>query len=104
MKQRVPTSTPLDRERRGFVRTRVDHVRMLAPCVGDVRDISPRGLSAEIDESLPIGRDCIITLGEAGYSARVPCRIMWCRLAKTEKTVDGNVRPIYRLGVRFLGQ
>ena len=104
MKQSVPTADPQQRERRGFARTQVDHVRLMAPCVGTVRDISPRGLSAESDESLPIGRDCVITVGEAGYSARVPCRVMWCRLARTEKTAEGNARPIYRLGVRFLGQ
>ncbi|MDH3745420.1 MAG: PilZ domain-containing protein [Acidobacteriota bacterium] len=103
MKPKAPTSSRQKRERRGFSRTQVDHVRLLAPCVGTVLDVSPRGLRAETSECLPIGRDCVITLGEVGYSARVPCRVLWCRLAGTEKTAEGNVRPIYRLGVRFLG-
>lgn len=61
-----------------------------------------RGLGLEAWASLPIGATVVLSIGQVGRQARLGCRVVWCRLVRTEATQAGAVIPIYRIGLEFL--
>jgi len=88
-------------ERRTTHRHQVTSLCM-APLAGSVTDLSTTGLGLETWDPLPVRADFALTIGQVKRQARLPCRVMWCHLIRTETTESGAVIPIYRSGVRFL--
>lgn len=77
---------------------------LIAPVAGVVTDLGPGGFSAETWEPLVVKRSYTMVIGDTGErGARLPCRVEWCRLVRAEKSDNGDVVSIYRLGVSFLG-
>lgn len=92
---------PPDTERRRAVRASAA-VLCMAPIPGTVKDLNGFGLGLETWDPLPVQSNFAATIGQAGQQARLHCRVVWCRLVRTESTGSSTVIPIYRSGLRFL--
>ncbi len=89
------------KERRRFPRSDVDSLCM-APMAGAVKNLNGHGLGLETWDPLRIHDSFVLTIGQVGLQARLRCRVIWCRLVRTEPTQGDTVVSIYRSGVRFL--
>ena len=99
---RPPLATGADRRREP--RGRGAAAYLISPVPGVVTDLGKGGFCVETWEPLAIKRRYSMMIGEGGErAARVSCRVEWCRLVRAEKTGNGDVVSVYRLGVSYLG-
>jgi hypothetical protein len=67
----------------------------------DLLNLSDGGLAVESREALRIGACYPFTLtGDPVEGGLFRGRVLWCRLARTEKGDDGDVHAVYRAGIR----
>jgi len=67
----------------------------------DLLNVSDGGLAVESREALRIGA-CypFILTGDPVDGGPFRGRVLWCRLARTERDGDGDVHPVYHAGIR----
>ena len=80
-------------------RFKISDVTVEAPIDAVVCDVSDSGLGVEARDKLLIGVDYIFRLRIRQDSIKLPGRVEWCRLIRTQRTEDGEVVPVYRAGV-----
>lgn len=92
-------------ERREEIRFDVEGLQggLRLPMDARVVDLSSGGLGVETDRWLQVGRRYTVSLPtrEDGKTLRVPGRVAWCTLARTERNSAGEVAPIYKAGIQF---
>ena len=90
-------------ERRGSPRARVSGVRVQLPVSGKVLDASIDGIAIETTEGLRRGWSYAFKMAVGAKIVSVPGKVSWCRLVGTQETENGDVRPVFRLGVALVG-
>ena len=67
-------------------------------------DLSREGLAIESLEHPPIGGTLEFALVQGRVRADAEGRVCWCNLKRTYRTVEGDVVPVYRAGLRLGGK
>ena len=68
-----------------------------------ILDISLSGMAVEAESPLILGQDYTFRLGEDGeQQIDLKGKVQWCRLRRTERLPDDEVRAIYSAGLKFL--
>lgn len=84
-------------------RRAVRSVHVLNPVQGTVVDMSETGLGVETHGPFSVPERVFLSIGEAVASAKIRAEVRWCVLVRTESFNNGDVVPIYRSGLAFLG-
>jgi len=66
-----------------------------------VDNLSLGGFAVRTSAQLQVGRKYNFRLGEGPDSVQLEGKVMWCRLAGTEKRDTGDVVPVYSAGIAF---
>ncbi len=84
-------------------RRTVRSVQVLNPIHGTVVDMSESGLGIETHGPFSVPETVQLSIGQAVASAKIRVQVRWCELIRTESYSNGDVVPIYRSGLEFLG-
>ena len=90
-------------ESRRNARRPVESVQVLNPVRGVVVDMSSSGLGIETQSPFSVPEVVSLSIGQAVSSAKLRAQVRWCELVRTERFGSGDVIPIYRSGLAFLG-
>ena len=90
-------------ERRGSPRARVSGVRVQLPVSGKVLNASVEGIAIETTEGLRSGWSYAFKMAVGAKVVSVPGKVSWCRRVGTRKTENGDVLPVFKLGVALVG-
>ncbi len=90
-------------ERRRFRRFDVDGVRgsLKVSMDANVLNLSLTGMAIETANKLKPGAEYALCLPTGDEPMSLPVEARWCNLARTIKRPNGDVVPIYRVGLRF---
>jgi hypothetical protein len=93
------------RERRIHPRYEVENVQgVLSFSVqAKVLNLSLTGVAIETTSALRIGKAYTFRFGHGARALTVSGKVQWSFLRRTEKTLTGEVRPIYETGIAFEG-
>lgn len=91
------------RESRRSARRSVASVQVLNPVQGVVVDMSATGLGIETRGPFSVPEEVFLSIGQAFSSAKLRAEVRWCELVRTERFEGGDVIPVYRSGLAFLG-
>lgn len=88
---------------RKFPRYEVQNVEgtFLYNLQADVLNLSVGGMAVEARKRLEVGRPYIFTVRKQNDTIRLPGRVAWCVLCRTERISDIEVVPIYHAGIHF---
>lgn len=91
------------KERRKHDRKEVTGVQGSFLYGADVKlvDLSLSGVALETDRYLPLGRRYSLKLGKDDQPVDITGRVAWSRLVRTEADPKGEVKPVYRVGLRL---
>jgi Tfp pilus assembly protein PilZ len=67
----------------------------------DVLNLSVGGMAVEARKRLDVGRSYMFTIRKLQDTIRLPGRVAWCVLCRTERVSDIEVVPIYHAGIHF---
>jgi len=95
----APSSSDSRRSSRRAVRS----VQVLNPVRGVVVDMSETGLGIETKGPFSVPEEVHLSIGQAIACAKIRAQVRWCVLVRTESFHNGDVVPIYRSGLAFLG-
>ncbi len=84
-------------------RTSVADVRLLNPVYGKVVDLSARGLGVQTYRPFTVPERTTLSIGRTTASAKIRAEVRWCLLTRTERADNGDVVPVYRSGLAFVG-
>lgn len=98
----APHAAGSNSARRGSRRS-VRSVQVLNPVQGMVVDMSESGLGVETKGPFSVPEAVHVSIGQAMACAKVWAEVRWCVLVRTESLKNGEVIPIYRSGLAFLG-
>ncbi len=93
----------LYRDKRRFPRHDVERLPVKTPVVGWVLNASPQGMAIETSTRLNVGWSYAFRMGESTGVIRIPGRVQWCRLVRTLRREDGDITPVYHVGVALAG-
>jgi len=95
---------PSSHDARRSPRREVRRVQVLNPVKGMVVDMSETGLGVETHGPFSVPEQIYLSIGRAVASAKIRAEVRWCVLVRTERFINGDVIPIYRSGLAFVGQ
>jgi len=95
--------TPNNDDTRRGARRAVRSVQVLNPVKGNVLDMSESGLGIETRGPFSVPEEVHVSIGQAVACAKIRAEVRWCVLVRTESFDNGDVIPIYRSGLAFLG-
>ena len=78
-------------------------VQVLNPVKGNVLDMSESGLGIETRGPFSVPEEVHVSIGQAVACAKIRAEVRWCVLVRTESFDNGDVIPIFRSGLAFLG-
>lgn len=92
-----------DPEHRRFPRYEVAGLEghLVVPIHIRVINVSLGGMALETHSYLQFGRAYTLKLGGGEESLSLTGTVAWCSLRKTTKSVDGEILPVYRAGLKF---
>jgi len=67
----------------------------------DVLNLSIAGMALETHKPVDVGRSYIFTIRKDDDVIKLPGRVTWCVLRRTQHVTDTEVVPIYHAGVHF---
>lgn len=88
---------------RRSLRRAVRSVQVLNPVQGTVLDMSETGLGVETHGPFAVPEKIHLSIGQAVASAKIRAEVRWCVLVRTESFNNGDVMPVYRSGLAFVG-
>lgn len=94
---------PSSDDDRRSLRRAVRRVQVLNPMKGLVVDMSDTGLGIETEGPFSVPEEIHLSIGQAKSCAKVRAQVRWCVLTRTERFRNGDVTPIYRSGLAFVG-
>jgi hypothetical protein len=94
---------PTSQDARRSFRRAIDSVQVLNPVRGVVVDMSETGLGIETEGPFSVPEEIHLTIGQAMSCAKVRAEVRWCALTRTESFSNGDIIPIYRSGLAFVG-
>lgn len=68
-----------------------------------IRNISLGGISLTADKGLKIDKEYTIKIRMNGKVVPVKGTVMWCKLCQSKNRPNGDIIPIYRMGLQFRG-
>lgn len=100
----VAPDVPVDQEgtRRG-PRHPIEGLQLLNPVHGRVVDMSRQGLGVETWRPFSVPERSTFSIGRSVASAKIRAEVRWCLLVRTERVDNGDIVPVYRSGLAFLG-
>lgn len=66
-----------------------------------IRNISLGGISLTADKGLKINKEYTIKIRMHGKVVPVKGTVMWCRLCQSKNRPNGDIIPIYSIGLQF---
>jgi Tfp pilus assembly protein PilZ len=66
-----------------------------------IRNISLGGISLNADKGLKIDKEYTIKIRMHGKVVPVKGTVMWCRLCQSKNRPNGDIIPIYSIGLQF---
>lgn len=100
---RAVAPNPSTNDARRSPRRAVDAVDVLNPVRGAVLDISDSGLGVETRGPFSVPEEVQLSIGPGVAYAKIRAQVRWCVLVRTERFDGGDVVPIYRSGLAFVG-
>jgi hypothetical protein len=97
------SSPPTERESRRSPRRDVSSVQVVNPVRGSVVDISSSGIGIETRGPFSVPEEIHVSIGPGVAYAKIRAQVRWCVLVRTQRFESGDVVPIYRSGLAFLG-
>lgn len=95
----------MGQEYRKFKRFAIDIMkisgRMMFASTVDIIDISLGGISLHVDRSLKIGTEYMLRIDTSNHSISVKGTVVWSTLGGSRKTEEGDIVPLYSVGMRF---
>ncbi len=77
---------------------------LLNPVHGRVLDISSHGIGIETYRPFSVPERTLFSIGRSTCAAKIRAEVRWCSLIRTERIQNGDVVPVYRAGLAFVGQ
>ena len=96
-------SSTTGRESRRSPRRDVSSVQVVNPVRGSVVDISSSGIGIETQGPFSVPEEVHVSIGPGVAYAKIRAQVRWCVLVRTQRFESGDVVPIYRSGLAFLG-
>lgn len=90
-------------ERRRSPRKRVSDVQVHLPVSGKVVDAGIRGVAIETTESLRQGWSYAFKMAVGAKVVSIPGKVAWCMRVGTRETGNGNVLPVFKIGIALVG-
>ena len=81
----------------------IDDLRLLNPVHGRVVDMSSLGFGIETYRPFSVPERSVFSIGEPASAAKIRAEVRWCLLVRTERIENGDVVPVYRSGLEFVG-
>jgi len=75
--------------------------RLIFSKIVDIVDISLGGISLKADRRLNIGGEYILKIEEKGLHISVKATVIWASLHESVKSANGDLVPIYAVGMKF---
>ncbi|MBI5846848.1 MAG: PilZ domain-containing protein [Nitrospirae bacterium] len=95
----------MGQEHRKFKRFATDIMKingkMMFASTVDIIDISLGGISLQIDRTLKMGSEYMLRIETKDRSISVKGAVIWSTLSGSRKTAEGDVVPLYSVGMRF---
>jgi Tfp pilus assembly protein PilZ len=92
-------------ENRKFKRFAVDVMKisgkMMFASTVDIIDISLGGISLHVDRALKMGSEYMLRIETKDRSISVKGAVVWSTLSGSRKTAEGDIVPLYSVGMRF---
>jgi ribosomal 50S subunit-recycling heat shock protein len=90
-------------ERRRHKRVSVKGIQGNIPCSLDTRiiNISLGGVAVETTKKLERNKECGLKINHKGNALRLKGRVIWAVLTRIEKKESGDIRAVYRAGMKF---
>ena len=73
------------------------------PVSGKVLNASVGGIAIETTESLRHGWSYAFKMGVGPKVVSIPGKVAWCTLLGTQETENGDVLPVFKLGIALVG-
>jgi hypothetical protein len=103
----MPTASaitaPSSQDARRSRRRNIESVQVLNPVRGIVLNMSDTGLGIETQRPFSVPEEVHLSIGQAVASAKIRAEVRWCVLTRTESFHNGDVIPVYRSGLSFVG-
>jgi len=77
--------------------------RIMFSKIVDIIDISLGGIALKADRRLNIGSEYILKIDEKGLHISVKATVVWASLHQSVKSANGDLVPIYAVGMKFNG-
>ena len=77
--------------------------RIMFSKIVDIIDISLGGISLKADRRLNIGNEYILKFDEKGLHISIKATVVWASLHESVKSANGDLVPIYSVGMKFNG-
>ncbi len=90
-------------ERRRSPRQEISGLRVHLPVAGRVLNASAGGVAIEATDSLKCGWSYAFKMGEGSRVVRIPGKVAWCKLVGTRGAGNGDVKPLFELGIALAG-
>lgn len=95
----------MEKDMRRYKRFAIDSMkikgRIMFSKIVDIIDISLGGISLKADRRLNIGNEYILKIDEKGLYISVKAIVVWSSLHQSRKAANGDLVPIYAVGMRF---
>lgn len=75
--------------------------RLMFSKVVDIIDVSLGGISLKADRRLNIGSEYILKIEEKGLQVSIKATVVWASLLESIKSANGDLVPIYAVGMKF---
>jgi len=96
-------TVPSSHDARSSQRRDIRSVQVLNPVRGTVLNMSDTGLGIETQRPFSVPEEIHLSIGQAVASAKIRAEVRWCVLTRTESFHNGDVIPVYRSGLSFVG-
>jgi len=97
----------MEKDKRRYKRFTIEPMkikgRIMFSKIVDIIDISLGGIALKADRRLDIGSEYIMKFDEIGLRISVKATVVWASLHQSVKAANGDLVPIYAVGMKFHG-